>query len=464
MNDEFDISKNRILNTLLQTLNGERDLSPKGFVDTPVIDVLELINSHNDYVSTSSCSGRIALYEAVKDKGVQWLLVKHGPITIDEVQTSVLSSNIIVDDDNKSSDNNFLMLKCESFILHILCRDIHSAKLLLNIALECGYRESGITLGKGSRVMIAIRTTAFGLEVPIAIKSSSLATMLFTSEILSLVIKEANKKLLLNFNRIDNFLSKLKHCWGWPKVIISNENNNCRRWGHSCLQSCSDSSSIIIYGGYGVNETSNDSTNNDQNEKSTRKLNCVSFNTDKNNSTTILEKTNSMHSAVVILQNNEANRSNTDSFYIVSGGRAAPSVPLPCLVILDKNFKTVITVEEGDVPSPRWGHSLTRFNPDTGNKNISYFLFGGRDAGTVYGDAYILSCNFEVDTIRCVWTKLWEKNDKIPARVFHAAAGIPDNINNSDHDKIEHSNAKNDDEFIELILIHGGNVLYPISS
>jgi len=65
---DFDVSKERTLNTLLQTLNGRRDFSPKGFVDTPVIDVLELINSHTDYVSTSSCSGRIALYEAVKDK------------------------------------------------------------------------------------------------------------------------------------------------------------------------------------------------------------------------------------------------------------------------------------------------------------------------------------------------------------------------------------------------------------
>ena len=66
---EFDINKEKILNSLLMTINnGIRDLSPKGFVDTPVIDILELINSHNDYISTSSCSGRIAIYQAVKDK------------------------------------------------------------------------------------------------------------------------------------------------------------------------------------------------------------------------------------------------------------------------------------------------------------------------------------------------------------------------------------------------------------
>ena len=66
--DQFDSNKEKIINSLSKTYNGIKDLSPKGFVDTPVIDILDLINSHNDYISTSSCSGRIAVYQAVKDK------------------------------------------------------------------------------------------------------------------------------------------------------------------------------------------------------------------------------------------------------------------------------------------------------------------------------------------------------------------------------------------------------------
>ncbi|KAJ1967883.1 hypothetical protein H4R34_006341, partial [Dimargaris verticillata] len=37
------------------------DKSPKGGVDVPVQPLLQLLNSHPDYVTTSSCSGRVAV-------------------------------------------------------------------------------------------------------------------------------------------------------------------------------------------------------------------------------------------------------------------------------------------------------------------------------------------------------------------------------------------------------------------
>ena len=376
--------------------------------------------------------------------------MKHAPVTINEVESSI-NKRKIKDSSDNNNNNNFTMLKCESFILHILCRDIHSAKLLLNIALECGYRESGITLGKGTRVMLAIRTTAFGLEVPLAINSSSTLspTILFSNSILSLVIKEANKKLLLNFARIDNFLNKLKKCWGWPNVFITNENSRCRRWGHSCLKSTSNPSSYYVIGGYGVND--NNSTDpNDNGEKSSRKLNSVLVNTATNEISSLgIDKTNSMHSAVEHLLN---------KFYIVSGGRSAPSTPLPCLVVYDENFKQVKIIEEGDIPNPRWGHSLTRFNSNSSPKYYTYFLFGGRDANTICGDAYVLTCHLDAEIIHCTWSKIWQENGSVPARFFHASVGLPDNINNSDHDNENDADniSSKDNDIVELILIHGG--------
>jgi hypothetical protein len=355
------------------------------------------------------------------------------------------------------------MLKCESFILHILCRDIQCAKSLLNIALECGYRESGITIGKGSKVMIAIRTTAFGLEVPIAINSSKKKPeFLFTNHILSLIIKEANKKLLLNFSRIDNFLMKLKNIWGWPKIYLSNQNNICKRWGHSCIMK-PDLSSYVIYGGYGIDN--NNLIESTSSEKSSRKLHNTVINNnilDRNITPiiNILNETNSMHSVVQLLIKSKTNEiDNFIMFYIVSGGRTSPSISLPCLCIYDNNFKKVSFVEEGEIPNPRWGHSLTRFSSDDRNIN-TYFLFGGRDTNNIYGDAYILTCHFDSDIIHCTWTKIWGKNENISARFFHASVGTPDSINNSDHinDKSNTNMYKNDESFdmIEVIIIHGG--------
>ena len=41
---------------------GKVDLSRKGSVDAPIFDFLNNLNSHQDYVSLSSCSGRIIIF------------------------------------------------------------------------------------------------------------------------------------------------------------------------------------------------------------------------------------------------------------------------------------------------------------------------------------------------------------------------------------------------------------------
>jgi tRNA wybutosine-synthesizing protein 3 len=76
----FDQRKKGILQGLQ---SDEPDLSPKGAPDTEILELLELINSHNDFVSTSSCSGRAVVFlhadKIAKDgdaKG-RWLMNRH---------------------------------------------------------------------------------------------------------------------------------------------------------------------------------------------------------------------------------------------------------------------------------------------------------------------------------------------------------------------------------------------------
>ncbi|KAG0051311.1 hypothetical protein BGZ83_003871 [Gryganskiella cystojenkinii] len=48
---------------ILVALNSDTpDKSPKGYVDEPLLPLIILINNHPDYVTTSSCSGRICTY------------------------------------------------------------------------------------------------------------------------------------------------------------------------------------------------------------------------------------------------------------------------------------------------------------------------------------------------------------------------------------------------------------------
>src|SRR5271170_640960 len=79
----FDQRKKGILQGLQ---SDEPDLSPKGAPDTEILELLELINSHNDFVSTSSCSGRAVVFldadKTAKDDDARgrWLMNHHSPL------------------------------------------------------------------------------------------------------------------------------------------------------------------------------------------------------------------------------------------------------------------------------------------------------------------------------------------------------------------------------------------------
>jgi tRNA wybutosine-synthesizing protein 3 len=76
----FEQRKKRILEELQ---SDEPDLSPKGKPDEEILALLELINSHEDYVSTSSCSGRAVVFLDADKSGTgeeaqgRWLMTRH---------------------------------------------------------------------------------------------------------------------------------------------------------------------------------------------------------------------------------------------------------------------------------------------------------------------------------------------------------------------------------------------------
>ena len=61
---EFDTSKKRILKELQEFI----DRSKKGAIDEHVEEVMELLNTHDSFVTTSSCSGRCAVFAEGDDK------------------------------------------------------------------------------------------------------------------------------------------------------------------------------------------------------------------------------------------------------------------------------------------------------------------------------------------------------------------------------------------------------------
>ena len=102
----FDQRKAKILEDLR---SDEPDHSPKGEVDEKVLKLLELINNQDDYVTTSSCSGRAVVFlSAVKEKHKhnddeqkgRWLMITHSPLDTKWMPESTLDGmyRILFDD------------------------------------------------------------------------------------------------------------------------------------------------------------------------------------------------------------------------------------------------------------------------------------------------------------------------------------------------------------------------------
>ena len=65
-------------------------------------------------------------------------------------------------------------------------------------SLESGYRNSGLTLGKAGKIVLAVRST-HGLEVPLTDTSGNL---IVDEKYIEFVVEQANAKLAENETRI----------------------------------------------------------------------------------------------------------------------------------------------------------------------------------------------------------------------------------------------------------------------
>merc|ERR1719162_2971165 len=74
---EFTRRKQQILASL--------DRSPKGSLDAPIVDFLSWLNAQTKVVTTSSCSGRIAIFlgssNPANSKGGEWLICSHEEVS-----------------------------------------------------------------------------------------------------------------------------------------------------------------------------------------------------------------------------------------------------------------------------------------------------------------------------------------------------------------------------------------------
>ncbi|XP_027876378.1 tRNA wybutosine-synthesizing protein 3 homolog isoform X2 [Xiphophorus couchianus] len=157
-----------------QSLN-RLDLSKKGSVDEDIEHVVSLLNSCEQFFTTSSCSGRIILIDGAAGssdahkQNCVWLFVSHQKCTCDDLMSGL------------SRACGDAVLKFEPFVLHVQCRRLEDAQLL------------------------AVRST-HGLEVPL----SRHGKLLVDEDYIQFLTQIANQKMEENLRRVQRFFQNFQ--------------------------------------------------------------------------------------------------------------------------------------------------------------------------------------------------------------------------------------------------------------
>ena len=135
--------------------------------DEEVTGILERINSFEGFFTTSSCSGRIALIripEIGAKREAEFIGKWHRPVGKEEVQEALRlkgSPGVL--------EKGEVWFLSQSPILHVSCSGLEKAKTLLRMAIESGFKYSGIKAisRDNGKVVVEIMSTE-RLDVPLA--------------------------------------------------------------------------------------------------------------------------------------------------------------------------------------------------------------------------------------------------------------------------------------------------------
>jgi tRNA wybutosine-synthesizing protein 3 len=126
--DYFLNSKERALIKLNNAKNENK-------IDEDIKDILKIINSNDDYFTSSSCSGRIVIIElpSLGNKREAKFLGKwHRKVTYSEIDKAL-----------KFATKGMIWILAQSPILHVLTKSNSSADKLIKIAISSGFKNSG---------------------------------------------------------------------------------------------------------------------------------------------------------------------------------------------------------------------------------------------------------------------------------------------------------------------------------
>jgi len=438
----FAQTKEAALRAVYGSGDSNFDKSPKGSIDKPIRSLVDLLNKHPRYATTSSCSGRIALFDPNGNLdgkkstpgsgkgGGKWLIAEHRRISVDDLLKAL----------DRVDHDGTLIFKHEPMLLHVACASIKDASLLLRVGVDKGMlRESGITV-TDKRVTVALRGHALALTVPLKAPEQNYNLGM---EYLKYLVDEANKRFerneqnlvsLYNGIEMELFEAEFARIFEW-----NNDNNReiegachdfpeLNLWSHATVTITARESvsgndiDLLVFGGYGTGPpNSTDKKSKCRRSSEVYRLKrCnlvwdsnwvripVQRNFNESNEGGLFRGIRVTPSLLPPIQAHKAcvlppfsKSCNERRTIAIFGGRANPLKPYSTLYIYDEITCSFFVPDvKGSLPTPRWGHSFTALLGDDGNVAV---IVGGRDNERVWSDFYILSVS--TDQACFIWRR-----------------------------------------------------------
>jgi tRNA wybutosine-synthesizing protein 3 len=171
-----------------KTFLDKSDQSKKGSIDEKVKPLLNTINEKNNYYTTSSCSGRTYFWKGEKKNQTEWFNITH-----DLINNGFFKLN---------DTSGLIWLRYEPLILHVCCKDLDAANLLVEEARKIFKKSSILTVSKKIIVEIA---GSEKIEMPYLLDGNKL----FSGED-SWLKDLINSKLKLNWEKIDRLRESIE--------------------------------------------------------------------------------------------------------------------------------------------------------------------------------------------------------------------------------------------------------------
>lgn len=127
-------------------------------VDRDILPILNIINSFDEYVTKSSCYGRITftVEKGLIRKGEGKVINKiHGPVDVEYIRGV-----------SSSMDEGVLWLNIESTIIHVASKTYEDGLKLYGIALDSGYSESSVySMSKRGVTIEILYTSKYSIPI-----------------------------------------------------------------------------------------------------------------------------------------------------------------------------------------------------------------------------------------------------------------------------------------------------------